>query len=259
MLNYILIIIYLLLLAYLIYVLYIVNNICESFTDKTKTKDIFDNFYISIICTRNYQESVTKLVNSIPDNFKIIIIYQDEKQLNYNYDDTGKIIVNIENNIFEYGHWIGLHYLLENNVISPDSKILLMHSTSLFLGDPTEKIREVLYDMGDNNIYYIGAKGESNVCIIDKIAIEYGYNIYKKFLTMDKKYAIDLEFNPNLEDSPKSWNIKQKYNSEPRQEIGTRAVYSTNIERIVTYYPSLNMEKYISLYINKETEGTYNN
>ena len=204
----------------------------------------FGNFYISIVCARGYEESLNILLASIPKHFRVIIIYQNEGAVDHAIEDDGTIVVRIRHNIYEYGHWVGLKHLLENNVIPADSKVLLLHSTSKFLADPTDKLREMLSEIDGANIYYIGNHGQNNMCILDRVGIETGYNVYEKQLTMDKEYAIRLEVDHRLKDSPKAWDIKQKYSVHDREDVGVRVVYSNNVERKVTYFPSLHLEKY---------------
>jgi len=237
----------LLLLFAILYILYRGLDIIDRFNmpmPNDDNGDVFNKFYISIVCARGYEESLNKLLGSVPAHFKKIIIYQKEDEVSHSIDESGTIIVKVKHNIYEYGHWIGLQYLFENNIIPSESKILMLHSTSMFTDDPTDKIKALLNEVAESNIYYVNNNGSNNMAIIDKVGVETGYNVYNKHLTMDKDYAVQLEVDHNLEESPKAWKIKQKYHPSNRDDHGKRIIYSNNVERMVSYFSSLNMEKY---------------
>jgi hypothetical protein len=201
------------------------------------------NFYISIICIKSFDISLERLLPTIPSHFKKIIIYQKEDDYSYKIKENGDIFVNVKNNIFEYGHWIGLKYLFDKNLLNNNDKFLLLHSTMIFLDDPTFRIHKLLLEMGNNNIYFVTSNGQYNICLIDKIGIDTGYEYYRHFITMDKDTAIAFEWQHNLKWSPKSWPINKKFHQYDAYFVSEKPIY-TDLIRKITFIPSLYTEKY---------------
>jgi hypothetical protein len=214
------------------------------------------NFYVSITTIRKYKSALEILLGSLPKEWKnkYILIYENEENNDYKIFEDGHIEVTIQNNIFDYGNWVGIGFLLELGVLPYDSWFLFIHDTCRFIGDKsyskTMNILEKLHET-DIDLLWLGIYGQCNICLIREPAITYGYNIYKNIHTMTKKEAIKYEWNDSHPLSPKNFKINHQCIDIPSLHLGKRAVYS-EVQRDVLLYQSIQMEKY---YVNLHQIG----
>lgn len=203
------------------------------------------DFFIVIPTIRKYVIALNRLIESIPENHKYIIIYQGEEKESYEVLPNGNIEMSIKHNIYEYGNYIGVNILIENNIVSVDSWFLFIHDTCKFHNDSIQLTRDIIdkYNSTDIDIIWLSPNGQCNLCLIRHNGIKAGYNIYKNELIMDKMAAIHGEWNNNTL-SPKKMNIKQEFIQISQQHMGKKDVYGTNIIRDVLLFKSINIEKY---------------
>ena len=206
------------------------------------------NFYVSITTIKKYKVALDMLINSLPDEWKnkYIIVYQDEHMNSYNVFEDGHIEVYITNNLSDYGNWVGINILLENNIIPQDSWFLLVHDTCKFLDNSANLTNEIVRRYNDTNldIIWLSNTGQCNICLIRKNGIQYGNNLYKDIKYMTKMETITYEWYCNNELSPKSFKINQEYINISTVDLGKRYVYNTINNRNVLLYTAIDMEKY---------------
>jgi hypothetical protein len=209
--------------------------------------EIFD-FYVSITTMRKYKVALDMLLESMPEDWKnkYILIYQDEEKEEYKVFEDGHIEVYLKNNISDYGNWVGVNILLENNVISDDSWFLFIHDTCKFIENSNNLTYEIInkYKNNEYDIIWLCNNGQCNLCIIRKNAIKYGYNIYKDVKYMDKQETIHYEWNHNHHLSVKSFQVKHFFIDIPTINLGCKDVYNTTYDRNILLYKSINIEKY---------------
>jgi len=211
------------------------------------------NFYISITTIKKYKPALDILLNSLPKEWKnkYILIYENEENMDYFIHPDGHIEVTIPNNIFDYGNWVGIGFLLESGIIPHDSWFLFIHDTCRFIGNKSyKKTQDILEKLNETDIelLWLGNYGQCNICLIREPAIIYGYQIYKNILSMTKQEAIEYEWNDSHPLSPKNFKINHKSIDIPSLHLGKRPVYS-DVERDVLLYQSIQMEKYyVNLY-----------
>lgn len=211
------------------------------------------NFYVSITTIKKYKQALDILLCSLPLEWgnKYILIYEDEDENGYKLHDDGHIEVTIKNNIFDYGNWVGIGWLIEKGIVPKDSWFLFIHDTCRFIGNNSYKRTQDILDKlqeTDIDLLWLGNYGQCNICLIREPAIKYGYEIYKNILSMTKKEAIEYEWNDSNPLSPKSCKINHKSIDIPSLHLGKRAVYS-DVLRDVLLYQSIQMEKYyVNLY-----------
>jgi hypothetical protein len=206
------------------------------------------SFFVSITTIKKYKSALDVLINSLPELWKnkYILIYQDEPENNYKVFEDGHIEVYIKNNLSDYGNWIGLNILLEENIIPHNSWFLIIHDTCKLFENSADLTYKILkdYDQTDIDIIWLCSTGQCNLCLMREKAIRYGNNIYKEIQYMTKMQTIDYEWNHKNPLSPKSFPLKHLYLDQPALHIGKRFVYNNINQRDVLLYKSINMEKY---------------
>lgn len=206
------------------------------------------HFYVSITTIKKYKAALDMMLASLPTEWKnkYILIYQDEEHEDYTVFDDGHIEVYIKNNLSDYGNWVGVHRLLEKQVIPSDSWFLFVHDTCKFLDNTYRLTNEILdkYKETDVDILWLCNNGQCNICLIRKKAIDYGNTLYRDIPYMNKTETIHYEWNHQLVLSPKSFKVKQQFLENPTHELGKRYVYNQQNNRNVLMYPSIDMEKY---------------
>jgi len=213
------------------------GNLIDNFTE---------NFYIAIPTIKNYKAALDMLLESIPREFikRTIVIYQKEDENKYTICSDGRIEVCVKNNIYEYGSWVGVNLLLEQNIISKKAWFVFLHDTTK-MGPETMNRLHVLYNKyaeSDIDILWLSLRGQANLCLINSKGVIAGNEIYKNYLIMDKIEAIGGEWNTN-DISPKRLDVKQVYYPSLPIHIGSRAVYG-DIKREVVCFSAIDLEKY---------------
>ena len=210
------------------------------------TNDI--HFYVAITTIKKYKVALDMIINSLPSEWKnkYIIVYQDENIENYKIFDDGHIEVYISNNLSDYGNYVGINKLLDENVIPQDSWFLFVHDTCKFLNNSAKLTNEIVCRYNDTNIdiVWLSWNGQCNICLIRKNAITYGNNMYKDIKYMTKMETITYEWYFNNRLSPKSFKVNQKFIKTSTIDLGKRYVYNTINNRNVLLYTEIDMEKY---------------
>ncbi len=153
------------------------------------------NIVITTLRKNEYKESYEKLLHTIPNECKIITIYQDEDSDSYEKLDNGNYNVQLKRNIYEYGAWIGLQMLIDSNEISRDDWYLMIHDTCLFTQNTVPKCSFIMHVLSQTDIdmYFLLRGKFHNICIVRRDGIS---NIAKSFMEkeqMTKKEALELE------------------------------------------------------------------
>ncbi len=206
-------------------------------------------FFVSITTIKTYKAALDVLIESLPTEWKnkYILVYQNENENNYKVFEDGHIEVYITNNLSDYGNFVGVNMLFELNIIPQDSWILFIHDTCKFLGESCVSLTNNLikdYDNSDIDILWLSEKGQCNICLIRKNAVQLGNNLYKDIKFMTKMETINYEWEHNNSLSPKSLNVKQEFLNTPTKHLGRRHVYSNTVNRDCILYETINMEKY---------------
>jgi hypothetical protein len=206
------------------------------------------SFYVSITTIRKYKVALDTLLSSLPKSWldKYIVIYQNEPENSYTIFDDGHIEVYITNNLSDYGNWIGLHILLEANIISKNTWFLFIHDTCKLLDNCVSLTYSIIakYANTETDIVWLCNNGQCNLCLLRTNAIHYGYNLYKDINYMSKMETIEYEWNHQHRLSPKSFPLNHVYIDKPALHLGKRYVYNNTNNRDVLLYTSINMEKY---------------
>ena len=206
------------------------------------------HFYVAITTIKKYKVALDLLLESLPEEWKnkYIIVYQAENNEGYSVHEDGHIEVTIQNNIHDYGNWLGINFLFEKDVIPKDSWFLFIHDTCMFIGDNSvKKTNDIIrkYHETDIDIVWLCNNGQCNLCLIRRNGIIEG-NRYKTLMTMNKEDTIHYEWTHDHYFSPKSFNVPQKYIDIPTESLGKRYVYNITNQRDVLLYSSIDLEKY---------------
>jgi hypothetical protein len=206
-------------------------------------------FYVSIITHRNYGDAVKALLSTLPIEFKnkYILIYSQEQEYDIKNCEDGHIEVKIKNNIYDYGNWVGVSMLLENNIVPQNSWFLFIHDTCKFVHENSAiKINGIInsFDHTDIDIIWTSHNGISNYCLARRNGVKIGGARYHPILTMPKMEAISYEWNHGQYLSPKSIDVPQFYINCPVKCLGTRDVYNSGSIRTVLLHDSVGIEKY---------------
>ena len=203
--------------------------------------------YIVFTSIRNkYELAVKKLVESIPDNTKYIVVFQNEEREEHTVYDDGHIEISIKNNLYELGSYIGAYRLIELGLLPKDDWYLFIHDTCKLNTDSIKKAHNIIerYKTENPDIIWLSPNGQCNLCLVRFNAIKIGNDFLEPMLTIDKMIAIDTEWG-RTNFSPKRYPVKQIYSDIKQKDIGKDVdVYNNGTKRIVTIYNSINMEKY---------------
>lgn len=206
------------------------------------------NLYIAITTIKKYKIALDILLESLPKEWKnkYILVYENENSNDYKVFDDGHIEVTIQNNIYDYGNWVGINMLITNKVIYSDSWFLFIHDTCRFLSDScVKKTNDIILEYHKTNvdIIWLSHNGQCNICLIRRDGIKEGER-YKNIMNMTKEDTIIYEWTTHHILSPKSFNVIQNFLDIPTVLLGKRYVYNNEIQRDVLLYNSIDMEKY---------------
>ncbi len=215
------------------------------------------NFYISITTIRKYKPALDILLCSLPIEWRnrYILVYQNEEETSIDIFKDGHIEVCIENNLSDYGNWIGVYLLFAKKIIPDESWILFIHDTCKFKENALQSTYNLLkiYKDTDYDIVWLTNDGRCNICLIRKNAIEYGFNIYKNIKEMTKMETIKCEWEHDYELSPKSFKVKQDFIKLLPLYLGKKFIYNLQNERNIFLFQAIDMEKYY-VYVKEENQ-----
>jgi len=216
------------------------------------------NFYISITTIKKYKIALDNLLSSLPYEWhnKYILVYQDEPENDIKVFEDGHIEVYIENNLSDYGNWVGVYKLLEQGIVPDDSWFLFVHDTCHFLDDNSVNLTYDIIKTHENqdvDIIWLSSSGQCNICLIRKNGIKYGHDIYKDIEYMTKMETVHYEWCHCDRLSPKSFNVIHRFLDAWPQHCGKRFVYNNTNHRDVLLYKNINMEKYY-FHVNQESD-----
>ena len=194
------------------------------------------NLYICMTTIKGDEMVINKMVASLPEQFNYIVIYSNEPEEKYEIVDDKRINVYIKNNIYEYGTWVGVNYLIVNKVVNGSDWFLFTHDTTEFGPRSRKLICSLLakYADTDINLVWLESHGRNNICLIRNDAITKGADKYKDVLTMDKREAMQCEFECDRVLSPKSIQTSYVF------ELDTRAIHNGSH----SHFTSIDLKKY---------------
>lgn len=206
------------------------------------------NPYIVITSLKGYEVARNVLLQSLPPGWekRYILVYQKEAEDNCKVCEDGHIEVMLQRNIYEYGAWIGVKLLLDNNIIPQDSWFLFIHDTCKFSPNSkllTDRIVKQ-YDRTNIDCIWLCLGGFNNICLIRRSAIYEGFKLYEHVHSMTKTDAIEAELNHTFYLSPKRIHTRQLFLKFKNRIIGRTKVYGTHL-RDISHFASINLEKYI--------------
>jgi hypothetical protein len=206
------------------------------------------NFYICITTIVGYEVALNSLLDSMPLEWKdkYILVYQKADEENICLFEDGHIEIHIKNNLQDYGNWIGIYKLLEQELIPKDSCFLFIHDTCKF-GEQsyrlTSHVANVFMNESNYDIMWLSKLGQCNICLIKESGVRYGYNIYKDINEISKPESVTWEWDPYHPNSPKSFELKHYFIQVDTEKLGTKKIYSNN-DRHILKYTVIDMEKY---------------
>lgn len=204
--------------------------------------------YIVITTLKGYEKALNYILESVPIEWKprVIIVYQKEPIRMYTICEDGHIEVRLQRNIYEYGAWIGVHMLIEKNVIHRDQWCLFVHDTCKFGPNSRRLVEEIVHhhDHTDIDCIWLCKHGLRNLCLLRRLAIYKGFKRYEDIQTMTKHEAIEGEMNHFSRLSPKSFPVRQLFLPYELYVKDKRYVYGTNL-RDVEQFDSIDLEKYV--------------
>ena len=162
--------------------------------------------YLVITTIRRYHEALWKLLQTVPREWKYILVYQDEPSNRYIIRGDGNIEVYISQNLYDYGSFVGVNMLMNDKVIPDDSWFLFIHDTCKFGPRSKETIENLIEHAFLQDIIWLCCSGQGNICIIRNM-IPHGNSVYNG-MKMSKQYAIEIEYGEG-KDSIKSFPCRQ--------------------------------------------------
>lgn len=208
-------------------------------------------FYVVITSIKGYDVALNYIVDSLPQEWKskYIVVFQKENEDAYTVFEDGHIEVRLQRNIYEYGAWIGIHMLMEKNVLPNDAWCLFVHDTCRFGPNSRRLTQDILrtYTPRKNDCIWLCQHGLRNICLVRRNMIYEGYKLYKNIYTMTKHEAIEGEINHTSKYSPKSVRVNHHFlpfHLAPYEKKEIRKVYGEH-ERHVDYFESIDLEKYV--------------
>ena len=165
--------------------------------------------YVVITTIRRYHEALWKLLQTVPREWKYILVYQDEPDGNndrYIIRGDGNIEVYISQNLYDYGSFVGVNMLLNDKIVPDDSWFLFLHDTCKLGPRSKQTIEDLIESAFDYDLIWLCCSGQCNICIIRNM-IPHGNSVYNG-MKMSKQYAIEIE-HVEGKDSIKSFPCRQ--------------------------------------------------
>jgi hypothetical protein len=148
-------------------------------------------FYI-VISTfgETYKPILNSLLETIPKGLKIIIVHAKSEDNSYKINDD-IIDVNITKNLYEYSAWIGVDFLIKQNVINPEDWYLFTHDTTLFTSQTKQMTETILNTIHRTpiNFYSLIGGGFHNICLCRRDAITKIADLFSKYENLTKDQA----------------------------------------------------------------------
>jgi len=199
--------------------------------------------YVTITTIRKYHKALEILLKSLPSKWNYILVYQNEPVDAYSVKSDGNIEVQITQNLYDYGVFVGVNMLIRDNIVPNDSWFLVLHDTCKAGPRLKQSIEDVLALHGDNDIIWLCCTGQCNLCLLRNV-IPYGNSVYNG-MQMTKQNAIDIEYQGK--DSIKTFPCKQHF-------IGYQVLFEypsdvyndseTFSNRITVRFENVDLEKY---------------
>jgi hypothetical protein len=206
-----------------------------------------NSVYICIMTIKGYEIALDRLIASLPSGARYIVVYGKESEERYEIIDKNRTNVYIKQNIFEYGTWVAIQYLVEHKVVNKSDWFLFTHDTSEF--GPESKVLidnlAVKYTDTDKNLIWLDKNGFNNICLVRNDAITKGAEKYKNIYTMDKAEAARMEMDKTFHLSPKLIDTPSAFETNDvdlhRRDVGR--IYN-GIQRSEAYFSSIGLKKY---------------
>jgi hypothetical protein len=201
------------------------------------------NFFVAFTSTQGYGKAATKLIESLPVQWKgkYIQINQNTASKNYVVAEDGHITVNLIRNMHQFGNWIGVQYLIDNNVIPRDAWFLFLHDTCVCGQDTAMLVEQNIEELNETNenLSWLTQDALGYLCLIRNIGITYGAAIYKnKF----NKKITNWKNAPEI--NPLNFKIRQHFPDNVAKEGHMEKIYSDKIIRKALYIESYDLTKY---------------
>lgn len=212
------------------------------------------NFFVAFTTTVGYEKAASQLIASLPPAWqgKYIQINQNAAAKNYDVAEDGHIVVNMGRNMYQFGNWIGVQYLIDNNVIPRDAWFLFLHDTCTCGTDTQILIERSITELNktSNSIAWLTNDALGYLCLARNIGITYGAAIFNS-----KKHNSVKKNNKNWHkakvNSPLTFNVKQHFPDKSAIEGQSGPIYSDKIIRKAMYIEGYDLTKnmYVSTVI----------
>jgi len=210
---------------------------------RKKLKPEIKQFYVVIPTIRKYYKALRILLNSLPIEWKYILVYQDEEDDIYKIRSDKNYEVSIKQNLYEYGSFIGVNMLLQDNLLPRDTWFLFLHDTCKTGPRIKDAIEDILLNASDDeDIIWLCNTGKCNLCLLRNV-VPHGYSVYNN-MQMTKQYAIEIEYMGK--DSVKAFPCKQRFLDYQCLFDGPSDVYNDELykKRVTTKFQNIDLEKY---------------
>jgi hypothetical protein len=199
--------------------------------------------WVVITTVRRYHEALWTLLQTVPREWKYILVYQDEPDDRYIIRGDGNIEVYISQNLHDYGSFVGVNMLINNGVVQSDEWFLFLHDTCKLGPGSKKAVEDLVVSAFDYDLIWLCNTGQGNICIIRNV-IPHGDSVYNG-MKMTKQYAIDIEYRGK--DSIKSFPCRQLYLILQNTFVDLRYIYDdkeTYGKRITVRFDHFDLEKY---------------
>lgn len=214
--------------------------------------------YIVTTVNKKYSQALHHLLNSMIyhgiNQDDIFISAQNMRARNLKFNkqsfknaSQGLVCVNIPQKIYEYSFFITAKGLLDSRLVSASDWFFLIHDTSIIGLDHIKYIENAMEKYSqDYDIIYGDNTGRHNIGLYNYKSINIGYNIWKKYKTISKQLAIDIEHNnANSIYSIKKCNrLNIFYPNNSWIDIDKVKVYNSKIKRNVSRISFFDIDKY---------------
>jgi hypothetical protein len=208
------------------------------------------NFFVAFTTTAGYEKAASKLIESLPPAWqgKYIQINQNASAKNYEVAEDGHIVVNMARNMFQFGNWVGIQYLIDNNVIPRDAWFLFLHDTCICGVDTQVLVERSISELNKttNSISWLTNDALGYLCLARNIGITYGAAFFntKNHNNAQKKRK---NWHKAKLNSPLTFDVKQHFPDKPAIEGQSGPIYSDKIIRKPMYIEGYDLTKNIYL------------